>query len=618
MARNGSGTYTNPYPNFVSGTVISSTEVDTNNSQIATALTQSIAVDGQSVVTQDIPLATHKFTAMKDGNALTDSLSLGQAQAEAFVWCGTAGGSADAITLSPSPGITAYAAGQRFVWMASASTNTTATTVAISGLTPIALQDNGVALTAGQHAAGKMFMAILNTTSTAQLMQVQVSGTDPLIVTSLTVSGTASFEGDATYAAGADIITASLGANNVRIGAAAGDSIILGGDDNVVVGTNAGTAITTGAGNIAVGSLALAANTTADHNIAVGYSTLGANTTGAYNIAVGGTALGVNTTGATNVAVGYAALGANTTGSPNVAVGYGALAANTTGAANVAVGYAALGANTTADNNAAIGYGALVANTTGGSNIAVGGGALAANTTGSPNVAVGYAALGANTTGTNNAAIGYAALDANTTGVYNISLGTGALGANTTASYNVAIGGAALGANTTGASNTAVGHAALYYNTTGSGNTMLGPLNSAGAYAPTFSPTVEDNRFCMGSTSVTNAYIKVAWTVTSDARDKTNFAPVPHGLDFVQQLQPTAYQFRVDRETDVTTGIVRYGFKAQDVLELEGDNPVIVDNEDDSHLRLNESSLIPILVNAIQELSAEVTALTARLAILEG
>jgi hypothetical protein len=206
MARNGSGTYTNPYPNFVSGTVISSTEVDTNNSQIATALTQSIAVDGQSVVTQDIPLATHKFTAMKDGNALTDSLSLGQAQAEAFVWCGTAGGSADAITLSPAPGITAYAAGQRFVWMASASTNTTATTVAISGLTPIALQDNGVALTAGQHAAGKMFMAILNTTSTAQLMQVQVSGTDPLIVTSLTVTGDATIGDDLTLLSDAAVL----------------------------------------------------------------------------------------------------------------------------------------------------------------------------------------------------------------------------------------------------------------------------------------------------------------------------------------------------------------------------------------------------------------------------
>ena len=206
MARNGSGTYSNPYPNFVSGTVISSTEVDTNNSQIATALTQSIAVDGQSVVTGDIPLATHKFTAMKVGTASTDSLSLGQAQAEAFVWCGTAGGGADAITLSPSPAITAYAAGQRFVWMASGSTNTTATTVAISGLTAIALQDNGAALTAGQHAAGKMFMGILNTTSTVQIMQVQVSGTDPLIVSSLTVTGDATIGDDLTLLSDASIL----------------------------------------------------------------------------------------------------------------------------------------------------------------------------------------------------------------------------------------------------------------------------------------------------------------------------------------------------------------------------------------------------------------------------
>ena len=206
MARNGSGTYSNPYPNFISGTVISSSQVDSNNSDIATALTQSIAVDGQSVVTGDIPLATHKFTAMKVGTAATDSLSLGQAQAEAFVWCGTAGGSADAITLSPSPAITAYAAGQRFVWMASGNTNTGATTVAISGLGTIALQDNGAALTAGQHAASKMFMGILNTTSTVQIMQVQVSGTDPLIISSLTVTGDATIGDDLTLLSDASVL----------------------------------------------------------------------------------------------------------------------------------------------------------------------------------------------------------------------------------------------------------------------------------------------------------------------------------------------------------------------------------------------------------------------------
>ena len=56
MARDGSGTYTNPYPNFVAGTTISSDQVDANNTQIATALTQSIAVDGQSTVTGNIPM----------------------------------------------------------------------------------------------------------------------------------------------------------------------------------------------------------------------------------------------------------------------------------------------------------------------------------------------------------------------------------------------------------------------------------------------------------------------------------------------------------------------------------------------------------------------------------
>jgi len=58
----------------------------------------------------------------------------------------------------------------------------------------------------------------------------------------------------------------------------------------------------------------------------------------------------------------------------------------------------------------------------------------------------------------------------------------------------------------------------------------------------------------MGSTGVTNAYIQVAWTTVSDARDKTNFGVVPHGLDFVKALQPISYQFRQNRDSEETTG----------------------------------------------------------------
>ena len=234
-----------------------------------------------------------------------------------------------------------------------------------------------------------------------------------------------------------------------------------------------------------------------------------------------------------------------------------------------------------------------------------------ANTTGNFNTGSGKTVLYYNTTGSGNTATGMHVLLSNTTGSGNTATGQNALISNTTGYYNTASGRSALQRNTTGSNNTASGQDALQNNTTGSGNSAFNPLNSAGTYAPVFDPTTENGRFCMGSTGVTNAYIQVAWTVVSDARDKTNFAPVPHGLDFVNQLQPTAYQFKENRKTDVATGIVRYGFKAQDILALEGDTPVIIDTEDLDKLRFNSDSLIPVLVNAIKEL-------TARLQILEA
>ena len=295
----------------------------------------------------------------------------------------------------------------------------------------------------------------------------------------------------------------------------------------------------------------------------------------------------------------------------NFAAGDNALAYNTTGIQNTASGVNALQNNTTGNYNTASGLGALASNTTGNNNTASGVNALLSNTTGSYNTASGLQALQSNTTGSYNTASGLQALQNNTTGSYNTASGVNALLSNTTGNNNTASGVSALLNNTTGNNNTASGVSALQNNTTGLGNSAFNPLNSAGTYAPVFNPTVENDRFCMGSTGVTNAYIQVAWTVVSDARDKTNFAPVPHGLDFVNQLQPTAYQFKEDRETDVATGIVRYGFKAQDILALEGDNPVIIDTEDLDKLRFTSDSLIPVLVNAIQEL-------TARLQILEA
>ena len=85
-----------------------------------------------------------------------------------------------------------------------------------------------------------------------------------------------------------------------------------------------------------------------------------------------------------------------------------------------------------------------------------------------------------------------------------------------------------------------------------------------------------------------------------------NIAPVPHGLDFVNQLNPVSFNFKKDRDTEVPNGNKRYGFLAQDILALEGDDNVIIDNEQPDKLKYQGEALVPVLVNAIKELKAEI------------
>ena len=140
--------------------------------------------------------------------------------------------------------------------------------------------------------------------------------------------------------------------------------------------------------------------------------------------------------------------------------------------------------------------------------------------------------------------------------------------------------------------------------TTGSNNVVIGKVS--GSEAALCNITTGSNNVVIGNNSTTNALIKVDWTVTSDLRDKTEIEDVPHGLDFVNQLTPIKYNFKKSRENDTPTGDKKYGFKAQEILALEGDNPVIINNNDMDNLKMTNSHLIPVLVNAIKELTARV------------
>ena len=232
------------------------------------------------------------------------------------------------------------------------------------------------------------------------------------------------------------------------------------------------------------------------------------------------------------------------------------------------------------------------------------------------NTAVGNGALSSNTTGFTNTAVGRDALLNNTTGNENTALGRIALLNNTTGNENTALGRNALPNSTTGNENTALGRNALLNNTTGNNNIAVG-FEAGGPTSP-FNITTQDSRIVMGNNDHTDAYINIAWTVTSDARDKDNFAPVPHGLDFINALQPTEYQLKAGGRDGVGDGRRRYGFLAQDILEAEGESPVIVDAEDPEKLKLHESYLVPVLVNAVKELTAQVQSLQSEVNKLKG
>jgi len=308
-------------------------------------------------------------------------------------------------------------------------------------------------------------------------------------------------------------------------------------------------------------------------------------------------------------------------GNLNTIVGDEAGTAVSTGDQNTLIGYRAGTAVNTSVNNVAVGMDAMLTNSTGDNNIAVGREALKRLTTSNENVAVGSETLKETTTGTKNVAMGHTAgqfaLTADSSTFVGHSAGKGINNTKLTGNLNTAVGyEAGTKLQGTAQNNTALGSGSLASLTTGDGNVAVGV--ASGAQGAMINVTTEDNRAIFGHATITNSYVEVDWTVTSDARDKMNFAEVPHGLSFVNDLQPIKFDFKKSRDDATPHGNTKYGFKAQDILALEGENPIIIDNEFEDKLKITNSHLMPVLVKAIQELSTALDAALARIAVLEG
>ena len=276
-------------------------------------------------------------------------------------------------------------------------------------------------------------------------------------------------------------------------------------------------------------------------------------------------------------------------------------------------------------------------------NTSIGYGALNNLTSGDSNVAVGYESLEDVTDGTHNVSVGYRTAMNITGGDYNTAVGNYALTTLTTQSYNTAVGYYALGGATTGQQNTGVGYYSLpvmttaLYNTaiglqsgrdctTGSDNLFLGYRAGDGP-SPSGSVTTQSNYIVVGNNSSTNAYIKIDWTVTSDKRDKTDIEPLTMGLDLVNKLNPVTYRWdmRSDYEDNKPDGTHKKeklsgGLLAQDVEVLEREygykvedkTSILTDKNADGNYGLTYSKFVPVLINAVKELSAQVEELKAK------
>jgi hypothetical protein len=181
------------------------------------------------------------------------------------------------------------------------------------------------------------------------------------------------------------------------------------------------------------------------------------------------------------------------------------------------------------------------------------------------------------------------------------------------------MGNRALYCNTTGCNNTAMGICAGVNLTSGCNNIFLG----ASAQPQT---ATSCNQVVIGTSSYTSQYAPSAtWTALSDQRDKTNITDIPVGLQFIREVRPVKFNWKL-RDSDKTHprwNMPDSGFIAQDLLALAKKYDVldylkIATDENPDKIHADPGKLLPVVIKAIQELADENDSLNARITALEN
>jgi hypothetical protein len=231
MSRNGSGTYTLPAGNpVVTGTTISSTWANTTLTNIASALTDSLAADGQTTATGNLQMGNNRITGLANGIAATDAASLTQVTNAVAITGGTINGT--------SVGATTAATGRFTTLEATGVTTVQAGTAAAPAIT-----------TTGDTNTGVFFPA-------ADTIAFSEGGVEAMRI-------------DSSGSVGIGLTTSLGDANGMFIRTGTGDTFF-----NHITGTTSGSGYlqfiyaTTLIGNITQnGTTAVAYNTTSDYRL---------------------------------------------------------------------------------------------------------------------------------------------------------------------------------------------------------------------------------------------------------------------------------------------------------------------------------------------------------------
>jgi hypothetical protein len=432
-------------------------------------------------------------------------------------------------------------------------------------------------------------------------------GTDGQVLTS-TGSGVA-WE---TAASGATDINGlsdakTFGTSSIMLGDAT-TGTIDGANYNVGLGVDVFSALTSGDSNIAIGFDAADTLTTGSFNVAIGTDSLGAAGAGVANNIMIGYNTGYGLTGDGNVAIGHTAFDAAGDRDDCVAIGSGAATTLTTGSQNVAIGTSALGLGTTANGNVCIGFlsaSSLVGGSGGGRhNVSIGRESMEAQESQEDNVAIGYQAMhaGNSTSNSQNTIVGSQAFsDAGFAGYGNVGLGYFAGQSVTSGVHNVLIGRQAGNNITTGDENICMGYLARPDGVAGTGQVVIaynlaGKGNSTGLFG--------------GASGVYNEGNTAAWQTVSDIRIKKNISDNKIGLDAINKIKIKNFEYRTEDEiTELPKESVikkegnQVGVIAQEIQEIL---PDLVKEQTTGCLSVNSDNLTWYLINAVQELSAEI------------